>query len=151
MKISAMRSQIKKLIDATNVIDHAYLVKGRSMAVKPNIVVLLYALANEDNLSQSSLHNNWLLPLSTINTIVSECRASGYITLEPIPGRRRECYLRFTPKGRAFAELILAEIHAAEEQAMRETIARFSPDFIEALAFYAETFHQALNLEENRQ
>lgn len=81
-----MRSRIKKLIDATNLIDHTYLVKGRSMAVKPNIVVLLYALAADENLSQRKLHDNWLLPLSTINTIVTECRNAGYITLEPIPG-----------------------------------------------------------------
>ncbi len=142
-----MRSSIKKLIDATNVIDHAYLAKGRSMAVKPNIVVLLYALADDENLSQSKLHNNWLLPLSTINTIVGECRSAGYITLEPIPGKRRECYLRFTRKGKEFADLILAEVHAAEEKAMQETLAKFSPDFVEALSFYAKTFHNALKLD----
>ena len=141
-----MRSLIRKLVNATNVIDHAYLVKGRSMALKPNIVVLFYALANEENLSQSQLHHQWLLPLSTINTIVSECRSAGYITLEPIPGQRRECVLRFTPRGREFADLILAEIHAAEEKAMRETLAKFSPEFVEALEFYAKSFQNALNL-----
>lgn len=141
-----MRSRIKKLIDATNLIDHTYLVKGRSMAVKPNIVVLLYALAADENLSQRKLHDNWLLPLSTINTIVTECRNAGYITLEPIPGKRRECYLRFTGKGRAFADLILAEIHAAKEKAMQETVARFSSEFVEALEFYAKTFHDTLHL-----
>ena len=139
-----MRNRIKKLVDATNVIDHAYLVKGRSLAVKPNIVVLLYALANDENLSQSKLHNEWLLPLSTINTIVSECREAGYLTLEPIPGQRRECFLRLTPKGRAFAELILEEIHAAEEEAMRETVAEFSSEFVTALDFYAKTFRRVL-------
>lgn len=143
-----MRSRIKKLIAATNVIDHAYLVKGRSLAVKPNIVVLLYALVNDDHLSQSKLHSDWLLPLSTINTLVSECRGAGLLTLEPIPGRRRECYLRLTAKGRSFAGLILAEIHAAEEKAMRETLAKYPPEFVDALAFYARTFHRALNLNE---
>lgn len=145
-----MRSAIKKLVNATNIIDHAYLVKGRSMAVKPNIVILMYALANAENLSQSQLHNNWLLPLSTINTIVTECRNTGYITLEPIPGKRRECYLRFTPKGRKFADLLLADIHAAEEKAMQETAAKFSDRFVEALDFYARAFHNALNLGENK-
>ena len=140
-----MRSKIKKLIDATNLIDHDYLAKGRSMAVKPNVVVLLYALSDDENLSQSKLHNNWLLPLSTINTIVTECRNAGYVTLEPIPGKRRECRLRFTGKGRAFAKIILSEIHAAEEKAMRETISRFSSEFVDALDFYAKTFHDMLN------
>ena len=139
-----MRSEIRRLVNATNVIDHTYLVKDRSMAVKPNIVVLMYALANDETLSQSKLHNNWLLPLSTINTIVTECRNAGYITLEPIPGKRRECYLRFTERGKEFAELILAEIHAAETEAMRATIERFSSEFIDALEYYAEKFQQAL-------
>ena len=105
-----MRSDIRKLVAATNLIDRSYLVKGRSMAVKPNIVVLLYALVDDEHLSQRKLHEEWLLPLSTINTIVSECREAGYLTLEPIPGQRRECFLRLTPKGRAFAELILETI-----------------------------------------
>lgn len=113
-----MRSGIRRLVAATNVIDRAYYLKSRSMAVKANIVVLLYALADDGELSQSKLHNDWLLPLSTINTIVTECRNAGYITLEPIPGCRRECRLRFTPRGRAFADLVLGEIHAAEERAM---------------------------------
>ena len=143
-----MRDKIKKLVDATNRIDHAYLVKGRSLAVKPNIVVLMYALANDENLSQSKLHNDWLLPLSTINTIVTECRNADYVTLEPIPGKRRECFLRFTPRGRKFAELILAEIQAAEEKAMRETLLHYSPEFVEALDFYAKSFHDALNLQD---
>ncbi|MPN44429.1 hypothetical protein SDC9_191994 [bioreactor metagenome] len=145
-----MRLKIKQLVDATNVIDHAYFVKSRSMAVKPNIVVLLYALANDDTLSQSKLHNDWLLPLSTINTIVKECRNNGYIILSPIPGKRRECYLRFTQKGREFADALLAEIHQAEEKAMRETIERFSPEFTQALDFYAKTFHTALNHESGK-
>ena len=145
-----MRSEIKKLVDATNLIDHTYLVQGRSMAVKPNIVVLLYALADDDRLSQSKLHENWLLPLSTINTITSECRNAGWIALEPVPGKRRECYLRFTEKGRAFASDILADIHAAEEAAMRKTSAKFSPEFADALAFYAKEFHDALKLPGSR-
>ena len=140
-----MRSMIRKLVDATNLIDHTYLVKGRSMAVKPNIVVLLYALADDDRLSQSRLHSSWLLPLSTINTIVGECRSAGYIRLEPIPGKRRECYLRLTAKGKKFAKLILSEIHAAEEEAMQQTISRYSGAFVDALDFYAKTFHHILN------
>lgn len=144
-----MRSKIKKMIDATNRIDHTYLAKGRSMAVKPNAVLLLYALSNDENLSQSKLHNEWLLPLSTINTIVTECRNAGYITLEPIAGKRRECFLRFTRKGKEFADTLLAEIHAAEEKAMRETIVRYSAEFVDALDFYAKRFQEELSFRRN--
>ena len=101
-----MRNEIKKLVNATNIIDKTYAVKGRSMAVKPNIVVLFYAIANSENLSQRQLRDEWMLPLSTINTITTECRNAGYITLEPIPGKRRECYLRFTEKGEQFADMV---------------------------------------------
>ena len=108
-------------------------------------MVLLYAIANSENLSQSQLHNEWLLPLSTINTITTECRNAGYIILEPIPGKRRECYLRFTEKGRQFADMILADMHNAEAAAMQKTLKRYSPDFVDALEFYAKTFHEILN------
>ena len=140
-----MRNKIKKLVNTTNIIDKTYAVKGRSMAVKPNIVVLFYAIANSKNLSQRQLRDEWMLPLSTINTITTECRNAGYITLEPIPGKRRECYLRFTEKGQQFAEMILADIHNAEVTAMQETLKKYSPDFVDALEFYAKTFYEILN------
>lgn len=140
-----MRQKIKHLIDAANLIDKAYDVKGRSLMIKPNLIILFYAIANNENISQSQLHQEWLLPLSTINTLTTECRKAGYITLEPIPGRGRENYLRFTEKGRAFADKVLANIHRAEEAAMAETLNRYSPEFIEVLTFYAKTFHRILN------
>ena len=119
------------------------------MAVKPNIVVLFYAIANSENLSQRQLRDEWMLPLSTINTITTECRNAGYITLEPIPGKRRECYLRFAKKGQQFAEMVLSEIHQAEEIALQATLQHYSPDFIEALEHYAKTFQQILSKEKS--
>lgn len=140
-----MRSKINKLIDAAYVIDKAYDVKSRSMTVKPNILVLFYAIANSQQVSQSQLHNKWLLPLSTINTICTECRNAGYIVMEPIPGKRRECYLHFTEKGKKLADTILKDISSAEEKALAETLKHYSAEFIEAMDFYAQTFHTILN------
>ena len=51
---------------------------------------------------------------------------------------------RLTPKGKQFADLVLNEIHAAEERAMQETLEHFSPEFVDALEFYANTFHNIL-------
>lgn len=141
-----MRKCIKKLIDAAYLIDKAYDVKSRSLSVKPNVLVLFYAIANSENLSQSQLHNEWLLPLSTINTVTKECRNAGYIRMDPVPGKRRECHLRFTAKGRRFARSILADIHKAEEVAMAETLKRFPEEFVEAMRFYARAFHETLNM-----
>ena len=72
-----MRQNIKKLIDATCVIDKTYFVRSRNMAAKPNIVVLMSAMDSDENLSQRKLHTDWLLPLSAINTIAAECRNAG--------------------------------------------------------------------------
>ena len=94
--------------------------------------------------AQSTVYTK--LPLSTINTITTECRNGGCITLEPIPGKRRECYLRFTEKGRKFADFLLSDMHKAEEVALQATLQRYSPEFIEALDFYAKAFQQALNV-----
>lgn len=140
-----MRQKIKQLIDAANLIDKAYDVKGRSLTIKPNLITLFYAIANNDNISQSQLHQEWLLPLSTINTLTTECRKAGYIILEPVLGKGRENYLRFTEAGRAFAEKVLADIHRAEEETMAETLKQYAPEFIEAMNFYAKTFHRILN------
>ena len=70
------------------------------MAVKPNIVVLFYAIANSENLSQRQLRDEWMLPLSTINTITTEFRNAGYITLEPIPGKSPGAFAPEKPAAR---------------------------------------------------
>lgn len=144
-----MHDKVKKITDAAYMIEKAYSVKSRALSVKPNILTLLYALVHDEKLSQSKLHGEWMIPLSTINTITTECRDSGYITLEPIPGKRRECYLHFTPKGKQFADKILTAIQLAEEEALQETLQRYSPEFVEAMEFYAKTFHNILNNNEN--
>ena len=56
----------------------------------------------------SSIHKNKfvrvVLSKTTINTLIKECESDGYITLETIPGKKRELQICLTEKGLIFAQ-----------------------------------------------
>jgi len=57
----------------------------------------------------------------------------------------------FHHKRQQFADKILTAIQLAEEEALQETLQRYSPEFVEAMEFYAKKFHQKLNLGEKNE
>lgn len=110
------RSQIHRLMIAVNRIDELYYRLLRTLNVKDNTFVLLYAISDGRSHTQKQICDEWLIPRSTLNTVVNECVQAGYIRLVAQGNKEKEIVL--TDSGRAFADSILAPIFAAEERAM---------------------------------
>lgn len=53
----------------------------RKLGVKGNALALLYALNDGRAHSQKQISEDWLIPKTTINTIVKEFTDIGYVTL----------------------------------------------------------------------
>ncbi len=101
-------------------------------------LVLLYALDDGGSHSQREISEHWELPRSTVNTVIKRWEKEGIVILERISGKRREMAVRLTEKGEKKAKADLAPTYSAEDQALKKTIDRYSPQFIEALEYYAE-------------
>lgn len=129
------REQIRQLMLAVNVIDGVFAQQCKEIGIKENTASLLYALDDGQAHSQKEISEKWLIPKTTLNTIVKECEASELVILEA--GRGKEKLIRITLKGKRYANEVLSLIYETEQAALEKTLADCSPEFIEAMTAYA--------------
>ena len=133
------REQIRRVMIGVNIIEGSYDEIARRLGIKENLLVLLYALDDGRAHSQVEISRNWMMPKTTLNTIVRECVEKGLVELEHQP-HIREKYLRLTPEGQAYGQKILPLVYEAEERAYRAVLQGAEGEFVEGL----EAFAQAL-------
>ena len=132
-----MRELMRKFAIALNNVDEAYCSDTSQMGAKESELWLMYALDDGKPHSQRQICEEWGFPRTTLNTAAKQAQAQGYITLAPIPGKRREMNICLTESGKAYARQLLRGIYEAEDYAMEETLKRYSADFIDALDFFS--------------
>lgn len=116
--MNELREKVRRLSISLNRIDGLYERMSRKFGYKANMLWLLYSLDDGEAKSQKQICEEWMFRPTTLNTIVKECEAEGYVTLEHIPGTRREMSVRLTESGKEYAHAILNPLYAAEEQAL---------------------------------
>lgn len=139
-----MRQLMRKFVIALNNIDEIYCSDTPKIGVKESMLWLLYALDDGEAHSQIEICEKWAFPKTTLNTTIKQAENDGYLTLAPIPGKRREMTICLTEKGKSYAQQVLYPIYAAEDQAMEETMKRYSVEFIEALDYFGACMKSAL-------
>lgn len=136
----------RKLLDhfyvCCNKMDGLYYLAARRLGVKENALVLLYTLNDGQPRSQKQLSEELLIPKTTINTIVKEYMDAGYVTLVPA-NHSREKNIALTPAGAAYSQEILEPVYRAEKEAMEQTLAEFSPEFMNAIEALTQNMAQA--------
>lgn len=128
---------VRQVMLSINSIDGIYYFCARKLGVNENTLALLYALSDGKTYSQKQVCEEWLIPKTTINTIVRELTEKGYISLETEP-HSREKHIQLTEAGTTYAQEILQGIFAAERQAMEETMQAYSPEAWNALTFFSQ-------------
>lgn len=124
------RKQVRRIANAICEIDGAYYTLSKDAGVKENLFWLLYSLDDGEFHSQKQICDDWMLPRATVNTLIKECEAAGYVTLQSIPGRKRELQICLTEAGTAYTRKALKDVYEAEESALKETLSQCSPSFI---------------------
>lgn len=144
------REMMRKFTVALNNITEAYCSDTTNMCIKESELWLLYALNTDTTNSQKQLCEEWGFSKTTVNTTIKQAEAAGYLTLTPIPGKRREMNICLTEIGKAHAEKVLSAIHKAEDEAMHETTKRYSEEFVDALDYFSRCLKSAFeqNMEE---
>ena len=112
--------------------------------VKDNTLELLYALHDGKPHSQKQICDEWLIPKTTLNTIVKELIADGMVVL--IKGdRSKEKIITLTESGKKFAEVTLEKCIEAEKSALEKTLAVYSPEVVGALEMFADKFEEEIS------
>lgn len=137
--MNELREKVRRFSMALNRLDSLYDQLSGKFGYKANMLWLLYSLDDGEAKSQKQICEEWMFRPTTLNTIVKECEAEGYVTLEHIPGTRREMSVKLTESGKEYAHAILNPLYAAEEQALAAT-----PDADRLIELF-ETFRQQLS------
>ncbi len=137
------RKSMRRITNAICEMDGAYYLLSRTAGVKENLFWLLYALDDGEFHTQKQLCDDWLFPKTTVNTLIKECEAAGYITLQSIPGRKRELQICLTEAGVAYTREALKIVYEAEEEALKETMRQCSPSFISDLETFSANLKAA--------
>lgn len=122
---------------AVNVIDGAYDMIAKKIGIKENTLALLYALDDGKSHSQKEISEEWLIPKTTLNTIVKECVKEGYLFLDT-GHPKKEKKICLTEKGREYAQNILGQVYELEENAIESVLKTAPSDFIEKLEQFTD-------------
>ena len=142
-----MRETARRLILALYNIDEAYYLNENKKKLSDAELCVMYALDDGKPHSQREISQEWLVPKTSVNTIVKRWEKEGFLTMTPIPGKRREMQIRLTISGRDYAKSFLGFLYRAEDKALQKTIDRYSDEFIEVLEFFGSSLKQAFEEE----
>lgn len=141
--MSDMRLTARRLILALNKIDEIYLAGEQNSPVSDEELCMMYALDDGQPHSQRDICMEWMLKKSTVNTIVKRWSSEGYITMQPIPGKRREMQILLTDSGKTYISAFLAPFYRAEEMALEKTLDKYPEEFISAVEFFGQALKDA--------
>ena len=106
---------------------------AREQGLSSNSALILYSLYEaKENCTQKSISQMWSIPKQTVNTILKEFSADGYIELLTDKEGKRNKLIILTPKGNAYAGKIVEALHKRELYAIDrmglENITRMNDD-----------------------
>ena len=140
------REAIDRMNQCMNRLDRLYYIAARKLGVKDNSLLLYYVLNDGKAHSQKEISEEWLVPRTTLNTVVKEEIEKGYIRLET-PGSTREKNIILTENGKIYAENLLCRVFAAEEQALERTMRECSPGFLKGLEVFSDYMQEEFQKE----
>ena len=97
-------------------IDEIYYMNEGKKKLAYSELCVMYALDDGKPHSQREISQEWLVPKTTVNTIVKKWEKEGLLTLTPIPEKRREKYIILTESGREYAKEFMGFIYIEQRR-----------------------------------
>lgn len=132
----------ERLNIAVNRINGAYYLWGRRHGLQENRLTVLYALGDGRAHTQTQICREWLIPKTTVNTIVKKLQEEGIVTAD---GSEKNKILTLTPYGEQYVKSALGMLYSAETAAMEHILNKYGDVFISAQEEYAEVLEKNLN------
>ncbi|MFT4104468.1 MAG: helix-turn-helix domain-containing protein [Lacrimispora sp.] len=132
---------VRRIMLATNKIDGVYYLLGKNYGINENTLAFLYALTDGKPHSQKEISDEWIIPRTTINSIVKTMLAEGYIMFCS-EQHTKEKAIVLTESGRKYADRFLKDIYSAEEKAIIGTLENYPPEFVSALEEFGNRLYQ---------
>lgn len=136
-------STVRRILTDVNRTDGIYYRFAKRIGIKENALGLFYALSDGKPHSQKEICDEWMIPRSTLNTIVKEYAENGYIRLEK-GVRAKEKILLITEKGRKYTSAWMDRLFSAEQEAFTKVVDRYGGAFVDALSLFVDTLEEQL-------
>lgn len=142
-----MREIARRLILALYNIDEVYYLNEGRKKISDAELSVMYALDDGKPHSQREISREWLVPKTTVNTIVKRWEKEGLLTQTPIQGKRREMNIMLTDAGTEYAKSFMSFLYKAEDKALKKTLDKYSDEFIEVIEYFGESLKEAFEEE----
>lgn len=139
----------RRLTHALNRIDAAYYIDEQGDGITDNAICVMYALDDGERHTQAEICREWLIPKTTLNSLVKRWEKDGLLVQEPSKEDKRERTLRFTAAGHEFAQKYLHRIYLAENAAMERVLSEYGTGFIEAMEQYSRELEAEFTKKDN--
>lgn len=139
-----MRQRFRQLMKSVNRVEFTFEEIQRSLGEQGKLGWLFYILDDGRAHSQHQIAKDWMIPRSTLNAIVKKAQEAGFVELRPVPKTRRELEVFLTPKGQEAADQLLTPYKELEDQALQETIEKYSDHFIEVFDFFSKNLEKKI-------
>lgn len=140
--MNEIQQEIRKIMVSINRIDGIYYQWAKRIGLKDNMLALLYALSDGKLHSQKQISEEWLIPKTTINTVIQECIQKDYVVLQQEP-HSKEKRICLTEAGKQYAEVVLKDLRQAELQAYMQTRKAHSEAFAAVFEEFAFQLQKA--------
>ncbi len=88
---------------------------AKERGLSSNSILVLYSLyESNEYCTQKSISQKWSIPKQTINTILKDFSANGYIELSTDKEDKRNKRITLTPEGNTYASEIIEALHKRE-------------------------------------
>lgn len=84
------------------------------------LLVLSAVSEGEDDCTQKKISERWLIPKQTVNMILKDFEAKGFVKLKPMSEDKRNKVIKLTASGEEYADKIISELRKAELYAVEE-------------------------------
>ena len=111
-----MRSNSNEMWAAWGRTNALYTVWCSAAGLNPYRLFVLYAINAHESVTQKGIADYTGLSKQTVSTVMRGLKAEGYVTLDAGESDRREKNVRLTPRGKAYAEELLAPLYRLEQR-----------------------------------
>lgn len=137
----------RRLILALYNIDEVYYLNEDRKKISDAELSVMYALDDGEPHSQKEISQEWLVPKTTVNTIVKRWEKEGLLIQTPIQGKRREMNIMLTDAGKEYAKPFMSFLYKSEDKALKKTLDKYSDEFIEVIEYFGESLKEAFEEE----
>ncbi|MCI9272042.1 MAG: winged helix-turn-helix transcriptional regulator [Dorea sp.] len=98
---------------------------------------------DEENCTQKKISRRLLIPKQTINKVFKDFESKGFVEQFPMPEDKRNKVIRFTKKGKEYADTIVPELRKVELSVIEEMGVERMQQLNENMALFAKLFNKA--------